>query len=119
MRKVLTLALMILSEHVIGQTFIRLRDGAIIPDSTASLTRRTVENVEKGILVTYELGYAQIIPDGSYPNASIVRINRFGLNGEIEAPATPIKIDRFSVPSRDTKVILLDSTYIIPTYIFP
>ena len=112
----------LLNEHIVGQTLIRPSDGSFIHESNSTLpkTRRSIKNVEKGILVTYEFDYIEIIPDDSYTDASIIRIDGFGVGGEIEKPALPIKIDKFSVPSKNSKVIIVDSTYIeIPIEIGP
>ena len=121
MKKYLLLCfLMFLNEHIIGQTCIRLNDGSIIQESKKALTKRTVKNVERGILVTYEFDYAEKMPDDTFAGASMIRIDGFGLGGEIETPALPLKIDRFSVPSKKSKIIIIDSAYIeLPMEISP
>ena len=114
--------LFLLNDHIIGQTLIRPSDGSFIHDSNSIFprTRRTIKNVEKGILVTYEFDYIEKIPDDTYTDASIIKIDGFGIGGEIEKPALPIKIDKFSVPSKNSKVIIVDSTYIeLPMVIGP
>ena len=98
----LIVTLIFLNEHIFGQTLIRPNDGSIIQESESILpkTRRTIKNVERGILVTYEFDYIEKIPDDTYTEASIIRFDGFGIGGEMEKPALPIKIDRFSVPSK-------------------
>ena len=118
----LIVTLIFLNEHIFGQTLIRPNDGSIIQESESILpkTRRTIKNVERGILVTYEFDYIEKIPDDTYTEASIIRFDGFGIGGEMEKPALPIKIDRFSVPSKNSKVIIVDSTYIeLPMEIGP
>ena len=119
-KMILLVLLMFLNEHIMGQTHIRLSDGAFTQETKRVLPKRTVENVEAGILVTYEFDNVEIFPDNIFTNASIILIDGFGICGEIEAPALPLKIDRFSVSSKDTEVILLDSAYIeLPMKIGP
>ena len=104
--------LIFLNEHIAGQTFIRLNDGSIIHEAKSVKPRRTIENVENGISVTYEFDYVEQIPDDIYTEASIIKIDGFGFLSENELPALPVRIDRFSVPSKNCKVIITDSTYI-------
>lgn len=121
MKKILFITfLMFISQIAYGQTYIRLSDGFIQHDSTNILPRRSIKNTEKGILVSYEFDYAEIIPDVFCTNALIVKIGGFGSWGEVEKPALPLNLDRFSVPSNQCKIKIIDSTYIeIPMEIAP
>lgn len=103
-----------------SQEYIRLCDGTILRGGNADTLKRTVEQVEKGILVTYLFDSVSMESDPLFTSAKLLRFNGFSIRSGIGKPALPINWDRFFVPACQYKVYVVDTTYIeLPMEISP
>ncbi len=121
MKKSLLFAIVVfMHELTIGQTLVKLSDDFSIPNNSSISPRRIIKEIEGGIKVSYEFDFVEKIADDTFSNASIIRIADFGFYGEMEAPALPLRIDRFSFSGHECKVNIIDSAYIeLPMEISP
>lgn len=96
-----------------AQQIINLNTG-IVSDSLFSTTpTRTIQEVEDGVVVTYNFPYAQIVQDKVYPTTSLISINGFGINNTVTEPALLSRYDSFNLPlGTKAKATIVDSAYI-------
>ena len=97
-----------------GQEYIRLSDGVIVSGSQyEAIPTCTIEDINNGILVTYQFNYVSIIQDKLFTSSYVLSFDGFGLNNTSEEPAHPLRWDTFSIPSRQNySVSVVDSSYI-------
>ena len=81
-----------------AQEHISLTDGNKTKDIEDMSYTRDVELLDDGVLVTYNLGYANATKDPIYPEATMLQMKGFGLNMTAGEPAIPGRTDSFTVP---------------------
>lgn len=96
-----------------SQQVIRLSDGSLEPGIYTQTPMRSIEYVDDGILITYKFNKATITEDTLYEGHYMWKFMGFGVNDIPAQPATPFRLDAFSVPHGYSAVIeLVDSQYI-------
>jgi len=120
-RTIIFLQLLLAPLLCLANDYIRLSDGAVVSDRQEAKPQRTIEDVDDGILVTYQFDYVVKRQDDLYPSCSVLSLNGFVLNGEAMAPSIPLRFDKFVIPDPNLyNVSIVDSSFIeIPLEIAP
>ena len=93
------------------ETIILDKEGAVKEIQDTQPTR-TVEEVDDGIIVTYQFSSFIKQPDPLFENQYFVKINGFGLNHSVGEPSTLQRWDSFVVPDGcKAQIELLESSY--------
>lgn len=108
----LIISLLLFILNLRSQNYIRLSDGALVQEAESIIPERIVKKVEDGILVSYVFNFVEKKTDEIEEDASVLMIDGFGVISEPERPALPIKVERFSVPSDNCVISIIDSTFI-------
>ena len=122
MKKALLIAfLAYVSSYAIAQEYICLKDGSVSRDKPTTLSERTIENTDKGILATYKFNFATRHTDTFFLSASVLLLEGCNIAESYEKPVLPHKLDRFAIPGDEPyRIVIIDSSYIeLPMEIAP
>lgn len=96
-----------------AQNTILLNNGNKIDKIEETIPQRKIESVSDGVVITYIFDKAISIEDPIYQEASILKINGFGLNDSIATPSILFRWDTFAIPANSNiAVSVIDSSFI-------
>lgn len=78
--------------------FLDLATGQDVTDLAGKQVARTVSQTESGIIVSYNIPYANVVTDTVFPDSKLLDIDNFGNISRAGYPALPVRTDEFVVP---------------------
>lgn len=110
---ILFIILIALGCRLYAQEYISLMDSKAIPSEELVPYKRNVKLLEDGVLVTYDLTYAQVVDDRLYSGKVMLQLDGFCQSGNVGEPSIPRRADSFTIPNGSAITVnVVESNYI-------